>query len=225
MSKAKQAAGEKALDWVEDGMTIGLGTGSTVYYFVEALGKKVAEGMNVRGVPTSIRTEEQAKRLNIPVLPVELAGTLDVVVDGADEFDPHFQLIKGGGGALFREKVVALQGKQFVIIADESKGSEVLGSFPLPVEIVPFGAGITELEVEKLGGLPSLRRNEDGSVYQTDNGNYILDCNFGYIKQPADLHAKLKALTGVVETGLFIDMATHIVIGYADGRTEVKTRS
>src|SRR5215210_5246751 len=219
---AKQRAGFRAAEFVEDGMSVGLGTGSTAYWLVERLGERVRdEGLRVRGVPTSRRTEEQARRLRIPLVTLGEAGALDLAIDGADEIGPGLALIKGGGGALLREKLVASAARRFVVVADASKRVEVLGRFPLPVEVVPFAWELTARRVSALTRAePALRRGEGGEVYVTDNGNYILDCRCGEIPDPARTGRELKALTGVVESGLFVGMADLAVVA-TDGGVEI----
>ncbi len=213
---AKQLAGERACEFVEDGMKLGLGTGSTVYWTIERLGVRVREGLRVRCVPTSRRTEEQARGLGIPLIELGDARELDLTIDGADEIGPGLALIKGGGGALLREKLVATASRRLVIVADQSKRVEKLGAFPLPVEVVPFAWEVTARRVaDATNCQPVVRRAEEGGIYVTDNGNYILDCTCGAIRDPALLERELKLTTGVVECGLFVGMADLAVI--ADG--------
>lgn len=216
---AKQRAGFKAAEFVEDGMAVGLGTGSTAYWMVERLGERVRdEGLRVRCVPTSRRTEEQALHLGIPLVSLGEVGSLDLAIDGADEIGPQLALIKGGGGALLREKLVAGAARRFVVIADASKRVDVFGRFPLPVEVVPFAWELTARRVAAVTNAEALlRRGEGGEAYLTDNGNYILDCRCGEIPDPARTERELKALTGVVESGLFVGMADLAVIADDDG--------
>jgi ribose 5-phosphate isomerase A len=211
---AKRRAGFRAAEFVEDGMRVGLGTGTTAEWLVARLGERVREeGLRVRCVPTSRRTEEQAKGLGIPLVTLGEAGGLDIAIDGADEIGPGLALIKGGGGALLREKLVASAARRFVVIADKSKLVEVLGRFPLPVEVVQFGWELTARRVSGVAGVePVLRRGAGGEPFVTDNGNYILDCRCGEIHDPAQLERGLKALTGVVESGLFVNMADSAVL-------------
>jgi ribose 5-phosphate isomerase A len=220
----KEIAGRRAAEWAEPGMKIGLGTGSTAYFAVEALGERVRQGLNIQAVPTSRATEALARQRGIPLIPLSPGLTLDLTIDGADEIDPLLSLIKGGGGALFREKLVASITHELIIIADAGKMVPVLGQFPLPVEIVPFGWEITCARIEALGCNPVLRMAE-GKPYLTDNQNYILDCHCGEIRDPAALHDRLKQLLGVVETGLFVNMASRAVIAHPDGHTEIRNRS
>jgi ribose 5-phosphate isomerase A len=229
---AKRAAAVRALDYVEDGMRLGLGTGSTADWFVRALGERVRAGdfRRVVGVPTSIRTGELGEREGVRLTTLDEAGWLDLTVDGADEIDPELRLIKGGGGALLQEKIVACASDRMVVIADGSKRVAALGAFPLPVEIVPFGWETTKAIVEELleaadvdGRATSLRIAGD-APFITDGGHMILDLHLRRIGAPAALAATLIAVPGVIDTGLFIDIADAAVIGHADGATEVLTR-
>ncbi|HEX8284034.1 MAG TPA: ribose-5-phosphate isomerase RpiA [Pyrinomonadaceae bacterium] len=206
---AKQRAGFKAAEFVEDGMSVGLGTGSTAHWLVERLGQRVREeGLRVRCVPTSRRTGEQARGLGLPLVSLGEVGELDIAIDGADEIGPDLALIKGGGGALLREKLVASAARRFVVIADASKRVDVLGLFPLPVEVVRFAWELTARRVAAVTKAEAvLRRDEAGEPYVTDNGNFILDCRCGEIPDPARTGRELKSLTGVVESGLFVGMA------------------
>lgn len=214
----KRIAGTAAADLVEEGMVLGLGTGSTVECLLAALGEKVKVGMRVRGVPTSERTAKICHQLGIEVLDFASVDTLDLAIDGADEIDGNFQMIKGGGGALLREKIVAAAASQVAIMVDSSKVVDVLGAFPLPVEIVRFGYQTVERKVRDLGIDFTLRHAGD-NPYVTDNGNFILDLKMGQIPHPAALHNELAAIPGVVDTGLFIDLCHVLVIGQG---TEVR---
>ena len=206
----KRVVGEKAVEFIKDGMVVGLGTGSTVYYTIIKLGQLVKEGLSIQGIPTSIQTAELATKLGIPLASFQEIGEIDVAIDGADEVDSNLDLIKGGGGALLREKIIAKAARRFIVVATPSKMVKKLGSFPLPVEVVPFGAKWTEKHLKELGLEPSLRQS-NGTPYQTDNGNYIFDCVFSEISKPHELEAKLNTIPGVVENGLFIGM-TDLVI-------------
>ena len=217
----KELAGRHAATFVKAGMKLGLGTGSTVYFTLLELGKMVRDGLEVQGVATSERTVEICEKEGIHLLEVQQVEDLDLYLDGADEVDPEFALIKGGGGALFREKRVASLARQRTIIVDESKMVQTLGKFPLPVEIVPFGWQHIFTQIQSILGKPTLRM-DDQTPYLTDNGNYILDCHFERIPDPAALHQQLKSMIGVVETGLFIQMAERIVIGRLSGEVEIK---
>jgi ribose 5-phosphate isomerase A len=194
-------------------MRVGLGTGSTAQWLVERLGERVRAGLRVRCVPTSRRTEEQARGLGIPLVTLGEVGELDIAIDGADEIGPNLALIKGGGGALLREKLVAAAAHRFVVIADKSKRVEVLGRFPLPVEVVQFGWELTARRVGAVAGVEPMRRaRADGEPFVTDNGNFILDCRCGAIPDPARMERELKSLAGVVESGLFVGMAESAVL-------------
>ena len=214
----KHEAAAAALAEVADGMVLGLGTGSTAAIFVDLLGARVRDGLRVTGVPTSERTAEQARRLGIPLAGLDDYPALDVVIDGADEVDTgSFALVKGLGGALLREKLVALAGRRMVVIVDEGKLVTGLGCGPVPVEIVAFGAATTLTRLRGAGAVPQLRPGPGGAPYRTDGGNFIADCRFASIPDPAALHARLKMLTGVVETGLFPGLASRIIVGAANG--------
>jgi ribose 5-phosphate isomerase A len=214
---AKQLAGAKAVEYIEDGMTVGLGTGSTAYWMVESLGERVRAGLRVRGIPTSKRTEEQAHGLGIPLVTFAEVQELDLAIDGADEIGPGLALVKGGGGALLREKLVAAAARRFIVVADSAKKVEVLGRFPLPVEVVPFAWEVTARRVAAVTRVePVLRRTDDGDAYVTDNGNYILDCRCGEIRDPEGLERELNLLVGVVECGLFVRMADTAIVATDD---------
>ena len=222
---AKQLAGARAAEYIVDGMTVGLGTGSTAYWMVESLGARVKEGLRVRGVPTSKRTEEQALKLGIPLVTFAEVTELDLTIDGADEIGPDLALTKGGGGALLREKLVAAASRRMVVVADASKVVATLGKFPLPVEVVPFAWEVTARRVAALGCNPRQRRASGGEgPYITDNGNYILDCECGEIKDPAQLERELKLLPGVVECGLFIGIADTAIVAGEDGGIRIIER-
>jgi len=212
----KGAAAEKALELVQDGMLLGLGTGSTSRLFVEGVGRLVASGMKVRGVPTSRATAELAASLGIPIV-TELVGQIDLAVDGADEVDPALNLIKGRGGALFREKLVAAASKRFVVVVDESKLVKQLGEGVLPVEVLPFLWRSTAERLTALG-LSLVIRGGEETPYVTDNGNVILDVTVAEgIKNPAELALELKQVTGVVEHGLFVGMTDTVMVAGPEG--------
>ena len=212
----KQAAGEKAAEYVRDGMNVGLGSGSTVYWTIRRLGEMVKQGLRIRGIPTSRATESLARECGIELTDFSVVERLDLAIDGADEISPEFDLIKGGGGALMREKLVAASSERLIIVADESKLVPILGKRPVPVEVVPFGWETTARRIEDLGSTASLRMSGE-EPFVTDNGNHILDCSGGAIQDPAALHRRLKLLTGVVETGLFVGMADAAVVAGQDG--------
>lgn len=218
---AKQAAGYRAAEWVQDGMIVGLGTGSTAYYAIEKIGERVANGLRIRAIATSNASEELAKKYGIPLIQASEVDRLDIAIDGADEVDPDMSLIKGGGGALLREKVVAINSDRFIVIADSGKSVPHLGKFKLPIEIVPFCYEWTLRQLQSRYGVPFEMRTRDGELYVTDNGNYIADASFGIIESPARLSEELSRITGVVDHGLFVGIADTVVIGYDDGRTEV----
>ena len=212
----KKAAAEKALELVQDGMLLGLGSGSTVRYFTEGVGRLVAGGMKVRGVPTSRATAELAAEHGIPIV-TELVGSIDLAVDGADEVDSSLNLIKGRGGALFREKLVAAAAKRFIVVVDESKVVKRLGVGVLPVEVLPFLWRTTAERLTALGVSLVLRGGED-SPYTTDNGNLILDVTVpDGVGNPAEFGRELKMVTGVVEHGLFVGMTDTVIVADEDG--------
>lgn len=219
----KVAAAERALAFVEPGMRLGLGTGSTAAKFIDALGRKVAAGLDVVCVATSGATQAQAEKLGIPMSTLDETPFLDLTVDGADEIDNELRLIKGGGGALLREKIVATASGRMIVIADESKLVPALGAFPLPVEVVQFGLTATRNMVTALAadlgceGDIRVRMLEGGKPFLTDSGNLILDCHFGPIDDPEELDEALKLVPGVVENGLFIGIADLAIIAGAEG--------
>ncbi|WP_143759972.1 ribose-5-phosphate isomerase RpiA [Paenibacillus odorifer] len=216
----KQLAAEKAVEFVKDGMKIGLGTGSTAYWAINKLGERVSEGLKITAVATSRASEEQARELGIPIVAFGDIDSLDLTIDGADELDSSLQLIKGGGGALLREKIVASNSTRMIVIADESKVVNTLGKFPLPVEIVPFAWEWTVAELAKLGCNPELRRSGE-ELYKTDNGNYIADCRFEVIESAPKLALTIQSIPGVVEHGLFIGIAEMAIVGKKDGSIEI----
>ena len=220
----KEQSAAAALDYVEHGMRLGLGTGSTAAKFVDLVGQRVAGGLDVLCVPTSEATRAQAESLGIPLTTLEDTPHLDLTVDGADEVDRDLQLIKGGGGAHLREKIVACASDRMVVIADDSKLVESLGAFDLPVEVIPFGLGATRRLIEARAGDAGCSgalglRERDGSPFVTDSGNYIIDCAFGTIDDPAALARGLETIPGVVEHGLFIGIADVAVLAGASGVT------
>jgi ribose 5-phosphate isomerase A len=206
----KQKVGEKAAEFVKDGMVVGLGTGSTVFYTIQKLGQLVKEGLSIKGIPTSVQTEELAKELGIPLTSLSEIESIDIAIDGADEVNPDLELIKGGGGALLREKIIARAAKTFIVVADSSKRVEKLGAFRLPVEVIPFGYEMTEKHIRDIGLVPEIRYNGK-TPFITDNGNYILDCHIPEHVQPEMLELLLNLIPGVVENGLFVGM-TDLVI-------------
>ncbi|MGE5511206.1 MAG: ribose-5-phosphate isomerase RpiA [Bacteroidota bacterium] len=219
----KRMAAEKAIEFVEPGMKLGLGTGSTAKHFVDLLGARVKAGLDVLCVPTSEATRVQAAGLGIPLTTLDETPALDLTVDGADELDDELRLIKGGGGALLREKIVASASERMIVIADASKRVAVLGAFPLPVEVARFGARATRDMIEAVAadagchGDIKQRLRPDGQPFVTDGGNYIFDCAFGRIEEPELLDEALKIVPGVVENGLFIGLADVAIVAASDG--------
>ncbi len=213
----KRCAAERAMAYVEDGMTLGLGTGSTAAHVVRLLGERVGAGLKVRGVPTSRATQALAEACGVPLATLDDVSRLDLTIDGADEVDPDLALIKGGGGALLREKIVASVSDRLVIVVDSAKLVERLGAFDLPVEVTPFAANVAAAALEATGCRVALRRGDDGAPFVTDEGNALFDCAYGAIDDARALAASLDAIVGVVEHGLFIDMADIVVVGRADG--------
>jgi len=220
MDERKRIAGEKAAEWVRDGMVLGLGTGSTTYFALRAIGDLVDKGYDLVGVPTSRSTEELAREFDIPLTTLDEVGEIDLTIDGADEVDPDKRLIKGMGGALLREKIVASASREEIIVVDDSKLVDLLGTVSkLPVEVIPFGHANTRKMIESLGCVAELRGGR--SPFITDNGNLIYDCRFDGIDRPSDLEAELNIIPGVIENGLFLKLATRIIIAREGG---VETR-
>jgi ribose 5-phosphate isomerase A len=214
----KKAAALKAVEFVHDGMVIGLGTGSTAKHLVIALGEHVRAGMNLRGVPTSQETAALAREVGIPLLDAENRWEIDVAIDGADQVDPGFNLIKGGGGALLKEKIVAASAKQFIVMVDHTKQVPVLGgSFPLPIEVIPFGWGSTAREIESLTKSRVVLRERNGTPFKTEAGHFILDVQMNRIDRPAELETALNRIPGVVETGLFVGRTSVLIVGTPQG--------
>ena len=211
--ESKKLAAERAVEYVKSGMVVGLGTGSTVYYAIKRLGEKVKQGLDIRAIATSIESERMAKELGIELITFSNIDAIDITINGADEVDPNWNLIKGGGGALLREKITAAASRQLIVIVDESKVVKQLGRFPLPIEVVKFGYEMTMKKFEELGFNPKLR-TVHGRPYITDNGNYIIDCHIGLIDNPPQLHDLINQLVGVVDNGLFINYASKVIVGY-----------
>lgn len=220
----KRIAAARAVALVEDGMRLGLGTGSTAAHVVRLLGLKVQEGLRVAGVPTSEATAALARECGVPLAMLDDMPELDLCIDGVDEADPALNAIKGGGGALLREKIVASASRRLVYVCDSSKRVERLGAFPVPVEVVPFAVPVVLPRLRALGPKPALRRDPDGRPFVTDEGNRILDCPFGRIDDPERLAAALDAIPGIVEHGLFLGMIDRLIVGTGD-RAEVLSRS
>jgi ribose 5-phosphate isomerase A len=223
MDGLKRQAAARALEQVQGGMQLGLGTGSTAKHFVELLGEKVRAGLKVIGVPTSEATRADAARCGIPLTTLDAIDRLDLTIDGADEIDPLLNLIKGGGGALLREKIVASASDRMIVIADESKWVDVLGRFPLPVEVVPFGIAATQRAMARafaqsgVSGQMGLRKGKDGHVFVTDGGHWIIDAHLGRISDAPHLASLLNPIPGVVEHGLFIGLASTAVLATSQG--------
>ena len=229
IDRAKFVAARRASDYVESGMKVGLGTGSTAAWLVRCLGEMVREeGLRIKGVPTSSRTAALARDVGIEVISLDEARWLDLTIDGADEFDGDLNLIKGGGGALLQEKIVATASDQMIVIADAAKEVEALGNFPLPIEVIPFGWQTTQALVEEtligmnvMGRKTTLRMNGD-APFVTDEGNHILDLHLGRIGNARQLAMVLNQMPGVVENGLFIDICDIVVVGHGNGKVEVR---
>jgi ribose 5-phosphate isomerase A len=224
----KRQAAARAVEWVQPGMRLGLGTGSTAKHFVELLAERVRGGLKVVGVPTSEATRANAQRLGVPLTTLDETSELDMTVDGADEIGPYLTLIQGGGGALLREKIVAFASARMVVIADESKWVKTLGCFPLPIEVMPFGLAATRRAVEAAAaaagspGPTTLRQGKDGHAFVTDGGHWILDASLGRIADAKALASRLSAVPGVVEHGLFIGMAQAVILAGPAGARVVE---
>ncbi len=218
---AKILAAQKSLEFIKDGMVVGLGSGSTATHFIQLLGEKVKQGLKIRGIASSRASEDLATSLTIPIVDFSTCPQIDVTIDGADEIAPGLALIKGGGGALLREKIVASASKRFIIVADSSKVVSQLGAFPLPVEVIPMAAPLVSRKLQALGINPSIRHHNNGEDYITDEGNLILDCKCGAIEDPHKLAASIRQIVGVVEHGLFLNMATLALIASNSEVTEL----
>jgi ribose 5-phosphate isomerase A len=215
-NQEKQIAARAAVDLLEAGSIVGLGSGSTAAHAVRFLAERVREGLKIVGIPTSQQTKHLAEQLGIPLGTLEAHPQIDIDIDGADEIDPQLNLIKGGGGAFLREKIIASVSRRFIVIADSAKQVNRLGKFPVPVEVVPFAQSLIKTQIEALGAKVSLRIYAYGNPYVTDEGHHILDCTFGEIADPSALAEKLCHIPGVVEHGLFIGMAEIALIGKAE---------
>lgn len=220
----KRALGYKAAELIKPNSIVGLGTGTTAYFFIEALIEKQKQGLKIQAVATSTTSSEQAKLGRIPLLDINTLKSIDVTVDGADEVDPQKRLIKGAGGALLREKIIASMSKELIIIIDNTKMVERLGKRALPVEVVPFGALSTQDRLKKKGFKGSFRKNKEGSIYITDNGNYLIDIEFESLRDsPEEDDRTIRSTVGVVETGFFFNLATQVIVGSSDGKINLKT--
>jgi ribose 5-phosphate isomerase A len=218
LESLKKAAALKAVELVRDGMVVGLGTGSTAKHLILALGEQVRAGMRLRGVPTSQETARLAREVGIALIDTENRWEIDVAIDGADQVDPRFNLIKGGGGALLKEKIVAASAKQFIVMVDHTKQVPVLGgSFPLPIEIIPFGWGSTAREIEALTRGRLVLRERNGAPFKTEAGHLIVDVHIDRIDRPAELETALNLIPGVVETGLFVGRTNILIVGTPQG--------
>jgi ribose 5-phosphate isomerase A len=230
MDELKRQAAARALEFVQDGMKLGLGTGSTAKHFVELLGMRVRDGLDVIGVPTSEATRTDAIRCGIALTSLDEVDRLDLTVDGADEIDPALNLIKGGGGALLREKIVAAASDRMIVIADDSKWVETLGRFPLPIEVIPFGLRATQRAIGKafaecgVSGQMVVRKSQDGHVFVTDGGHWIVDAHLGGISNAPRLAGSLASIPGVVEHGLFIGLASMAMLAGSQGIRVVERR-
>jgi len=222
LEKAKDAAGFRALEFVREGMLIGLGTGSTAACFIRYLIEKCKEGFQVHAVATSIVSENMAREGGIELLDSNQVTHLDLTIDGADEIDPQKQLIKGAGGALVREKIIARMSRQMIVIADETKCVKRLGNHRLPVEVIPFGSNATKEHISSLGLTGDYRKGKDGKPYVTDNHNWIFDITFStFPDQVEKLHDQLIQIPGIVDTGFFFNLATKVIVGKANGTTNI----
>ena len=224
-TRLKQEAAEYAVQYVQSGMVVGLGTGSTAIFATRRIAELLRNGTlkDIVGFATSNVIWQEAQHLRIPLMDQAMPSKIDLTIDGADEVDPKFNLIKGGGGALFREKIVAQASDREIIIVDDSKLSPCLGTkHTLPIEVSPFGWQSQLRFLESIGARANIRKNADGSQYVTDSGNMIFDCDFGPITDPADLAAKLGARAGIAEHGLFVDLATDIIVASETGVRHLK---
>jgi ribose 5-phosphate isomerase A len=220
LERYKREAAERAVEWVASGMVVGLGAGTTTLFAVRRIGRLLREGQlrDIVGVPCSRAVEAEARQLGIPLSNLKDRASIDLTIDGADEVDPELNLIKGGGGALLREKIVAQASRREIIVVDETKRTAILGTHrSLPVEVVPFGWSSQANYLERLGARVTVRRGADGRLVRTDQGNLILDCMFGQIVRPAELAVRLDARAGIVEHGLFLGMATDLIVSGPDG--------
>jgi ribose 5-phosphate isomerase A len=221
----KEAAGRAAAKLVRDGDIVGLGTGSTAYFAVIALGERVKTGLKIIGIPTSVATADLARAVGIRLTTLDEHPEIDITIDGADEVGPKLNLIKGGGGALLREKIIATASKKMVVVADSGKIVPALGRFPLPVEIIDFARAVIEKKITALGATTKLRVKLDGKPFVTDEGHHILDCRFGKIADPAGLARALSDMPGVVEHGLFIGLASSAIVGRGNRAEEIRIKT
>lgn len=215
LKNEKKLAALEAVKYIEDRQIVGLGTGSTAYFAIVEIGKLVAKGLRINAIPTSAKTARQAEALNIPLITIDDVDSIDVTIDGTDEFDAKLNLIKGGGGALLKEKMVAKITKKQIIIADSSKQVEKLGAFKIPVEVLPFASDFACKRIEDFGGKVKIRR-KDGEIFLTDEKNYIIDADFGLLENPDDISDKINNIEGVVCNGLFLDLADVVIMCEAE---------
>jgi ribose 5-phosphate isomerase A len=221
---AKQLAAEHAVNYIQNEMTIGIGTGSTSEFAIEAIGRKVQEGLSIKAVASSVRSEELARDAGITLVPFSEVETIDLYIDGADEVDRELNLIKGGGGALLREKIIAFNSKEFIVIVDSSKLVQQLGKFHLPVEVIPFAVELTMQHLQKLG-CTAYMRTKNENLFVTDNWNFIIDCDFKQIQNVNELQQRINVIPGVIEHGLFLNtMVSKVVVGHENGDIEVIKR-
>lgn len=219
--KAKELAAQRSLEFVEDGMVVGLGSGTTATHFIKLLGERVKQGLKIRGIASSKASEDLAVSLSIPIIDFHVSTVIDVAIDGADEVTHQLELIKGGGGALLREKIVASAAKRFIIVADSSKLVNQLGKFPLPVEVIPMASPLVAKKLQDLGFRPTVRQIASGEDFITDEGNLILDCHGGEIEDPHKVAASIREIVGVVEHGLFLGMAERALLAGDSNVTEL----
>ncbi len=219
----KKAVGYKAAELIENEMHIGLGTGSTVFFFIERLIQRCKEGLKIRAIASSEQSFQQAKAGKIPMLDIDTVTALDLAIDGADEIDPQKRMIKGGGGAHVREKIVATMSHEMIVIIDESKLVTALGKHKLPVEVLPFARNAILHHIDKAGYQGEFRKKTDGSLFATDNGNFLIDIHFDTLrKNPEQDHETLLHVPGVVDTGFFFNLAGRVIVGFDDGRVVIK---
>lgn len=219
--EAKAAAAEKAVEYIENGMTVGLGSGSTSYYAIRKIGERVSQGLRIRAVASSTQTASLARECRIRLTDLTAIDRIDITIDGADEVDKQLNLIKGGGGALLREKILAYNSRQTIIIVDDSKLVDILGKFPLPVEVAPFAVELTLAQLKRFKIDLNIREVQK-ERFITDNANLIVDCHFSAIRDPEELNMKLLLIPGIIETGLFPHTPfTRVIVGYADGATQI----
>lgn len=212
IEEEKRLAAKEAVKFIRDNQVVGLGTGSNARYAILEIGEMVKNGLKIQGVPTSMKTKELAESLNIPLMDINLVDSIDITIDGADEFTSDLVLIKGGGGALLREKIVASLTKEEIIVVDSSKKVDVLGKFKLPVEVIPFASNYVLTQMRSINGSGKIRMVSD-KPFITDQGNYIVDTDFGLISDPAGLSHQLKKIEGIVGHGLFINLTSRIIMG------------